>query len=85
MPPTRSPSDTRIGPVHHSAAQLRIITAAFDLFARHGVSGTSLQMIADSIGVTKAAVYHQYPTKDEIVIAVAEVDLGGARRCPGHG
>jgi AcrR family transcriptional regulator len=32
-------------------------------------------MIADAIGVTKAAVYHQYNTKDEIVLAVAEVVL----------
>ncbi|HVT63776.1 MAG TPA: TetR/AcrR family transcriptional regulator [Mycobacteriales bacterium] len=43
-----------------------------DLFADHGVSGTSLQMIADRMGVTKAAVYHQFHTKDEIVLAVAE-------------
>lgn len=58
-----------------SAAQARIIGAALDLFARHGVGGTSLQMIADAIGVTKAAVYHQYNTKDEIVLAVAEAQL----------
>jgi AcrR family transcriptional regulator len=32
-------------------------------------------MIADEIGVTKAAVYHQYPTKDEIVLAAAEAEL----------
>ena len=32
-------------------------------------------MIADEIGVTKAAVYHQYNTKDEIVLAVAESEL----------
>jgi AcrR family transcriptional regulator len=58
-----------------TAAQVRIITAALDLFARHGVGGTSLQMIADEIGVTKAAVYHQYKTKDEIVLAAAEAEL----------
>jgi AcrR family transcriptional regulator len=58
-----------------SAAQARIIGAALDLFARNGVGGTSLQMIADSIGVTKAAVYHQYNTKDEIVLAAAEAEL----------
>jgi AcrR family transcriptional regulator len=58
-----------------SAAQTRVITAALDLFARHGVGGTSLQMIADEIGVTKAAVYHQYKTKDEIVLAAAEAEL----------
>jgi AcrR family transcriptional regulator len=62
-------------PLRPSAAQTRIITAALDLFARHGVGGTSLQMIADKIGVTKAAVYHQYPTKDEIVLAAAEAEL----------
>jgi AcrR family transcriptional regulator len=32
-------------------------------------------MIADEIGVTKAAVYHQYRTKDEIVLAAAESEL----------
>ena len=60
-----------------SAAETRIIDAALDLFAKHGISGTSLQMIADAVGVTKAAVYHQYNTKDEIILAVAEVVLTG--------
>ena len=58
-----------------SAAQARIIGAALELFACNGVGGTSLQMIADAIGVTKAAVYHQYNTKDEIVLAAAEAEL----------
>ena len=58
-----------------TAAQNRVVTAALELFARNGVGGTSLQMIADEIGVTKAAVYHQYNTKDEIVLAAAEAEL----------
>lgn len=62
-------------PILLSAAQARVITAALDLFARQGVGGTSLQMIADEIGVTKAAVYHQYKTKDEIILAAAESEL----------
>ena len=61
--------------VRHGSAKARIIGAAAELFATHGVGGTSLQMIADAIGVTKAAVYHQFPSKDEIVIAVAEAEL----------
>ena len=61
------------------AAQARIIAAALDLFARHGSGGTSLQMIADAIGVTKAAVYHQYRTKDEIILAAAEDELARLR------
>lgn len=56
-------------------AQHRVISAAVGLFAAHGVGGTSLQMIADAIGVTKAAVYHQFKTKDEIVLAVVEADM----------
>jgi AcrR family transcriptional regulator len=63
------------GPIALSAAQTRVVTAALELFARHGVGGTSLQMIADEIGVTKAAVYHQYKTKDEIILAAAEAEL----------
>jgi AcrR family transcriptional regulator len=61
----------------HTAAQTRVIEAAVALFGRHGIGGTSLQMIADSIGVTKAAVYHQYRAKQEIVLAVAEAVMGG--------
>ena len=32
-------------------------------------------MIADEIGVTKAAIYHQYRAKDDIVVAAAEAEL----------
>jgi AcrR family transcriptional regulator len=59
----------------YSAAQLRTIDVALALFADHGVGGTSLQMIADAVGVTKAAIYHQYATKESIVIGVIEVQL----------
>src|SRR5262245_14509216 len=73
----RSPliATRRAKPASYSAAQTRIITAALDLFAEHGVNGTSFQMIADAIGVTKAAVYHQFQTKDEIILAVAGLDM----------
>ncbi|HTM84376.1 MAG TPA: helix-turn-helix domain-containing protein [Mycobacterium sp.] len=58
-----------------SAAQTRVLDAALELISEHGVSGTSLQMIADTIGVTKAAVYHQFKTKEAIVIALTEREL----------
>jgi AcrR family transcriptional regulator len=60
-----------------SAAQTRVLNAALELFAERGVTGTSLQMIADAIGVTKAAIYYQFKTKDEIVIALTERELAG--------
>jgi AcrR family transcriptional regulator len=58
-----------------SAAKTRIVDAALELFAISGVNGTSLQMIADAVGVTKAAVYHQFRTKEEIVVAAVGVEL----------
>jgi AcrR family transcriptional regulator len=70
--PSRIP---RARPKTLSAAQARIVSAALELFTEHGVGGTSLQMIAGALGVTKAAVYHQFRTKDEIVLAVAEAEL----------
>jgi len=48
------------------------MNAALELFAEYGVSGTSLQMIADHLGVTKAAVYYQFKAKEDIVLAVLE-------------
>ena len=59
----------------YTAAQRRTAEAALELFSRHGVAGTSLQMIADRLGVTKAAVYHQFRTKQSIVVAVLDVRL----------
>jgi AcrR family transcriptional regulator len=53
----------------------RVLEAALRLFAQHGVSGTSLHMIADELGVTKAAVYFQFHTKEEIVFAVLQPAL----------
>lgn len=72
-PQTRS----RFRFITRSPAQSRILDAALQLIAEHGVGGTSLQMIADAIGVTKAAVYHQFKTKEQIVIALTERELGG--------
>ena len=63
--------------ITRSAAQTRILDAALQWSAEHAVGGTSLQMIADAVGVTKAAVYHQFKTKEQIVIALTERELGG--------
>jgi AcrR family transcriptional regulator len=65
----------RVGDLPHTASQRRIIAAALELFADHGVGGTSLQMIADSLGVTKAALYHQFRTKEDLILAATQSEL----------
>lgn len=77
MCPSEAGLEPRGGPTSYRPAQQRVIEAALVLFAEHGVNATSLQMIADAVGVTKAAVYHQFRSKDQIVLAVAEVVLAG--------
>jgi AcrR family transcriptional regulator len=65
----------RLGSTPRSPAQLRTLHAAVQLFTEYGVGATSYQMIADAVGVTKGAIYHQFKSKDEIVLAVAEMEL----------
>lgn len=65
----------RFSAITRTAAQTRVLDAALRLIAEHGVSGTSLQMIADAMGVTKAAVYRQFKTKEEIIIAITEREM----------
>jgi AcrR family transcriptional regulator len=50
----------------------RLIDVAVQLFTRHSFAGTSLQMIADELGITKAAVYHHFHTREELLTAVLE-------------
>lgn len=75
MPDPQPPAERLLSGIRRTPAQTRILVAALELFADHGVSGTSLQMIADAVGVTKAAVYHKFKTKEEIVTAVAEMEM----------
>ena len=75
MTPLSTSRTSELQLVPLTAAQQRIVDAARELFGEHGVSGTSLQMIADAVGVTKAAVYHQYNAKEEIVFAAATSEL----------
>ncbi|WP_371480881.1 TetR/AcrR family transcriptional regulator [Kitasatospora sp. NBC_00315] len=50
----------------------RIISVALELFAEQGYEQTSLREIADRLGVTKAALYYHFKTKDDIVHGIVE-------------
>ena len=52
-----------------------VLDTAQGLFTQNGYDATSLQMIADEMGVTKAAVYYYFRTKAEILHAIAEVSF----------
>lgn len=50
----------------------RILDAALELFARCGYLGTSMSDIAKQLGITKAALYKHYASKQEIFDAIVE-------------
>ena len=61
VPPLADPkSDTR----------QRILSVALDLFTEQGYDGTSLREIAEQLGVTKAALYYHFESKEDILMAL---------------
>lgn len=57
----------------------RLIEVAVELFTRHSFAGTSLQMIADELGFTKAAIYHHFRAREQLLAAVLEPMLDELR------
>lgn len=47
-----------------------VIAAARELFAEHGL-GVTVPQVAERAGVGRATVYRSYPTKEELIAAVA--------------
>ena len=50
-----------------SDTKQRILDTARELFARKGVQKTSLQEIADQLGITKPALYYHFSSREELV------------------
>ncbi|HWT50428.1 MAG TPA: TetR/AcrR family transcriptional regulator [Mycobacterium sp.] len=56
----------------------RIQEVARELFVQRGVQRTSLQDIADKLGITKPALYYHFPSREDLVrsILVPLIDEG---------
>jgi AcrR family transcriptional regulator len=50
----------------------RIQAVALELFIEHGYEATSLREIAERLGVTKAALYYHFKTKEDIVTSLMD-------------
>lgn len=55
----------------------RILEAALELLAEHGYEGTSLQQVADRVGLHKSSLFHHFRSKEELA---REVHRGLAER-----
>lgn len=50
--------------------QDQILRAAAELFARHGYGGTSIRDIAHLVGLLPGSVYHHFPSKEDLFVAI---------------
>ncbi len=55
--------------------QTAIIESAADLIRTRGVQGTSIADISSGSGASVGAIYHHFPNKNAVVIAVTRADL----------
>jgi len=70
-----NPGEDRSDDAHDHAGRRtreRILAAALALFAGQGYAGTSIRDIAETVGVTKAALYYHFRSKEEILDALTE-------------
>jgi AcrR family transcriptional regulator len=54
------------------ATRRKLIRSARTLFARRGYAGTPTAEIVRRAGVTRGALYHQFPSKEDLFLAVYE-------------
>ncbi|MGH8991039.1 MAG: TetR/AcrR family transcriptional regulator [Acidimicrobiia bacterium] len=55
-----------------SGTRERILAVATELFIDQGYEATSLRQIADRLGITKAALYYHFQSKEQIFTALLE-------------
>jgi AcrR family transcriptional regulator len=75
------PTGSGVRPLRADAARNRqaVIDAARDAFTRRGV-GASLDDVARAAGVGPGTLYRNFPTRDDLVLAVLEENLIDLRR-----
>jgi AcrR family transcriptional regulator len=54
------------------ATQQRLLDATIDCLVKHGWSGTTTTLVAETAGVSRGAQLHHYPTKAALVLAAVE-------------
>ncbi len=56
--------------------RVRILSAARDLFVRHGFEAVTMRQIADAVEYTAAALYVHFTNKHELIAALCQADFG---------
>lgn len=66
-----SPTDTP--PTRSASTRLKFLEAGARVFVEEGYTGTSMELVAKKAGLSRAALYKHFRTKNELFISVAEM------------
>jgi len=69
-PPKRRPTSEA-----HDSKRLEIIQHCANLFDKEGYHRTTMQMLADEVGLGKPTLYHYFRSKAEILYAIHEIHI----------
>ncbi len=67
----RASGATRVRPTR-AQTRTRVLAAALEVFAERGIAASSVSEVAAAAGMTKGAVYSNFASKDELVLAIME-------------
>lgn len=61
--------------VDKEAYRQELALKAIDIFSEHGFNGLGMRGIAEALGVSKSALYHYFPSKEELFAASTKLVL----------
>ncbi|WP_285724306.1 TetR/AcrR family transcriptional regulator [Psychromicrobium xiongbiense] len=56
--------------------QQSVLCIAVDVFNKHGYEATSMGILAENLGISKSAIYHHVPSKEDLLRLAVEEALG---------
>jgi AcrR family transcriptional regulator len=66
-----TPSAKPAGRYHHGNLRAALLDSTLELIDADGLHSVSLRAVARRLGVSDAAIYHHFPTKESLVAALA--------------
>ena len=67
--------DSEREPEASPSTRSKIVETGESLFAKFGFAGVGMRAVADSVGVSKSALFHHFPTKRALWAAVLESSM----------
>ncbi len=71
----KKPKKARATTATHDEKRLEIISSCASLFDRVGYHGTSMQMLADEVGLGKPTLYHYFASKGDLLYEMHQLHI----------